>query len=182
MISRHKGCQLLVIEPLHCGYSSILKERFFGTPCSCSANLTITIFCSCSSNTSVRVQCKSHTKALYKVQRSASAEGQTTKEPRKSETQLINSCELLWPVQLWRCFLCVIELGLSNELPSLSWIGNPSFLSFDQLSFFWLIFQNFHKEQEGEEREKKVNTKDGQKFFSCDWPSWWRLSGEFFFF
>ena len=33
LISRHKGCRQMVIEPLHCGSSSILKVRFFGTPC-----------------------------------------------------------------------------------------------------------------------------------------------------
>ena len=32
-VSRHKGCWLLVIESVHCGSNSILKVRFFGTPC-----------------------------------------------------------------------------------------------------------------------------------------------------
>ena len=32
-ISRHKVCQLLVIEPLHRGYSSILLVPFLETPC-----------------------------------------------------------------------------------------------------------------------------------------------------
>ena len=32
LISRHKGCQLLVIEPMHCGSNSILKVRFLGHP------------------------------------------------------------------------------------------------------------------------------------------------------
>ena len=29
LISRHKGCWLLVIEPVHCGSNSILRVRFF---------------------------------------------------------------------------------------------------------------------------------------------------------
>ena len=33
MISRHKGCQLLVIEPVHRRSNSIMKVRFLGTPC-----------------------------------------------------------------------------------------------------------------------------------------------------
>ena len=32
-IFRHKGCRLLVIEPVHCGSSGILLIPFFGTPC-----------------------------------------------------------------------------------------------------------------------------------------------------
>ena len=32
LFSRHKGCRLLVIEPVHCGSNSILKLRFFGHP------------------------------------------------------------------------------------------------------------------------------------------------------
>ena len=31
-ISRHKGCRQMVIEPVHCGSSSILKVRFLGHP------------------------------------------------------------------------------------------------------------------------------------------------------
>ena len=31
--TRHKGCRQRVIEPVHSGSSSILKERFFLTPC-----------------------------------------------------------------------------------------------------------------------------------------------------
>ena len=34
-ISRNKGCRLLVIEPVHCGPSSIRLLTFFGTPCTC---------------------------------------------------------------------------------------------------------------------------------------------------
>ena len=30
-MSRHKGCWLLVIEPVHCGSNSILKVRFYRT-------------------------------------------------------------------------------------------------------------------------------------------------------
>ena len=33
LISRHKGCQLLVIDLVHCGPNSVLKVRFFGTLC-----------------------------------------------------------------------------------------------------------------------------------------------------
>ena len=33
LISIHKGCRLLVFGPVHCGSNSIVKVRFFGTPC-----------------------------------------------------------------------------------------------------------------------------------------------------
>ena len=32
LISIHKGCRLLVFEPVHCGSNSILKVRFLGHP------------------------------------------------------------------------------------------------------------------------------------------------------
>ena len=32
LIARHKGCRLLVIEPVHCGSNNNLKMPFFGHP------------------------------------------------------------------------------------------------------------------------------------------------------
>ena len=43
-ISRNKGCRLLVIEPVHCGPSSIRLLTFFGTPCICIFSLFFFLF------------------------------------------------------------------------------------------------------------------------------------------